>query len=59
MSGRRGRGRFYPHLGPTCLRDTGAAHAVVEQVGGRVETLEGEPLDYATPSEKRNSHFLV
>ncbi|WP_163560408.1 3'(2'),5'-bisphosphate nucleotidase CysQ [Halomonas sp. NO4] len=49
----------YPRLGPTCLWDTGAAQAVVEQAGGRVETLEGEPLSYATPSETLNPHFVV
>ncbi|MBF7052352.1 3'(2'),5'-bisphosphate nucleotidase CysQ [Halomonas sp. KAO] len=49
----------YPRLGPTCLWDTGAAHAVVEQAGGRVETLEGTPLSYATPSEKLNPYFIV
>ncbi|WP_447044901.1 3'(2'),5'-bisphosphate nucleotidase CysQ [Vreelandella sp. H-I2] len=49
----------YPRLGPTCLWDTGAAHAVVLYAGGRVETLEGETLSYANPSEKLNPHFVV
>lgn len=49
----------YPRLGPTCLWDTGAAQAVVEQAGGRVETLEGQPLSYAEPSEHLNPHFVV
>ncbi|MBT2787329.1 MULTISPECIES: 3'(2'),5'-bisphosphate nucleotidase CysQ [unclassified Halomonas] len=49
----------YPRLGPTCLWDTGAAHAVVLEAGGRVETLEGTPLSYATPSEKLNPYFVV
>ncbi|MDY7116688.1 3'(2'),5'-bisphosphate nucleotidase CysQ [Halomonas sp. SSL-5] len=54
-----GKADVYPRLGPTCLWDTGAAHAVVEQAGGRVETLEGEALDYAAPSEKLNPYFVV
>ena len=54
-----GKADVYPRLGPTCLGDTGAAQAVVEQAGGRVETLFGESLSYATPSEKLNPHFMV
>ncbi|MGM0927703.1 MAG: 3'(2'),5'-bisphosphate nucleotidase CysQ [Pseudomonadota bacterium] len=54
-----GQADVYPRLGPTCLWDTGAAHAVVEQAGGRVETLEGKALSYATPSEKLNPYFVV
>ncbi|WP_280564673.1 3'(2'),5'-bisphosphate nucleotidase CysQ [Chromohalobacter sp. 48-RD10] len=49
----------YPRLGPTCLWDTGAAQAVVEQAGGRVETLEGYILSYAAPEEHINPHFIV
>lgn len=54
-----GKADAYPRLGPTCLWDTGAAHAVVLQAGGKVETLEGAPLSYATPSEKLNPYFTV
>jgi 3'(2'), 5'-bisphosphate nucleotidase len=54
-----GKADVYPRFGPTCLWDTGAAQAVVEQAGGRVETLQGVPLSYATPSEKLNPHFVV
>ena len=54
-----GKADVYPRLGPTCLWDTGAAHAVVIQAGGRVETLESVPLSYATPSEKLNPYFIV
>ncbi|WP_245888676.1 3'(2'),5'-bisphosphate nucleotidase CysQ [Halomonas denitrificans] len=49
----------YPRLGPTCLWDTGAAQAVVEQAGGRVETLEGQPLRYASPEQHLNPYFVV
>ena len=54
-----GKADAYPRLGPTCLWDTGAAHAVVRYAGGRVETLEGEPLSYANPAEKLNPYFVV
>jgi len=54
-----GQADAYPRLGPTCLWDTGAAQAVVEQAGGRVETLEGDALSYATPKQHRNPYFLV
>lgn len=49
----------YPRLGPTSLWDTGAAHAVVLEAGGRVETLEGTALSYDNPSEKLNPYFVV
>src|SRR5690554_869618 len=54
-----GAADIYPRLGPTCLWDTGAAQAVVEQAGGKVETLEGQPLSYATPNQKLNPHFIA
>ena len=54
-----GKADAYPRLGPTCLWDTGAAQSVVCYAGGRVETLEGEPLSYVAPSEKLNPHFVV
>ncbi|QFU01717.1 3'(2'),5'-bisphosphate nucleotidase CysQ [Halomonas sp. THAF5a] len=54
-----GAADVYPRLGPTCLWDTGAAQAVVEQAGGRVDTLEGQPLSYATPAQHLNPHFIV
>lgn len=54
-----GKADAYPRLGPTCLWDTGAAQAVVEQAGGRVETFEGEALNYATPKQHLNPHFVV
>ncbi|QTF91424.1 3'(2'),5'-bisphosphate nucleotidase CysQ [Halomonas sp. BM-2019] len=54
-----GAADVYPRLGPTCLWDTGAAQAVVEQAGGRVVTLGGEPLSYATPARPLNPDFVV
>ncbi|MFC2993573.1 3'(2'),5'-bisphosphate nucleotidase CysQ [Halomonas tibetensis] len=54
-----GAADVYPRLGPTCIWDTGAAQAVVEQAGGRVETLAGQPLSYATPGQNLNPNFIV
>ena len=43
-----GRADFYPRLGPTSEWDTAAAHAVVRAAGGKIVTLDGEPLRYST-----------
>ncbi|MFH7587924.1 3'(2'),5'-bisphosphate nucleotidase CysQ [Oceanimonas smirnovii] len=50
---------IYPRLGPTSLWDTGAAQCVVEQAGGTVVQLNGEPLSYANTKEVLNPFFLV
>jgi 3'(2'), 5'-bisphosphate nucleotidase len=52
-----GSADVYPRLGPTSLWDTAAAQCVVEQAGGRVIRLTGEPLDYG--SEILNPFFIV
>ena len=36
----------YPRLGPTCEWDTAAGQCVLEQAGGQVVKLDGEPLEY-------------
>ncbi|TVP50564.1 MAG: 3'(2'),5'-bisphosphate nucleotidase, partial [Halomonas sp.] len=54
-----GEADVYPRLGPTCLWDTGAAHAVLLEAGGRVENLEGKALSYSNPNEKLNPYFVV
>ncbi|WMC11184.1 3'(2'),5'-bisphosphate nucleotidase CysQ [Oceanimonas pelagia] len=54
-----GKADVYPRLGPTSLWDTGAAQCVVEQAGGRVLQLNGEPLSYANTKEVLNPYFLV
>lgn len=41
-----GRADIYPRLGPTSEWDTGAAHAILIAAGGKVQTLEGWPLNY-------------
>lgn len=41
-----GQADIYPRLSPTSEWDTGAAQAVLEAAGGKVVTLEGNPLQY-------------
>lgn len=54
-----GEADLYPRLGPTCLWDTGAAHAVVNAAGGRLETPDGKVLTYDNTSETLNPWFVV
>jgi 3'(2'), 5'-bisphosphate nucleotidase len=54
-----GAADLYPRLGPTCLWDTGAAHAVVNAAGGAVETPEGAVLSYGNTAETLNPWFVV
>ena len=54
-----GSADLYPRLGPTSLWDTAAAQCVVEQAGGTVATLTGEPLGYDDPSAVLNPSFVV
>lgn len=49
---------FYPRLAPTMEWDTGAAHAVVLEAGGRVVNRQGEDLQY-NKENLLNPHFLV
>ena len=54
-----GEADLYPRLGPTCLWDTGAAHAVVNAAGGEIKTPEGIELSYGNTGEKLNPWFIV
>ena len=54
-----GKADFYPRLGPTSEWDTAAAHAVVLAAGGRIVTLDGEPLRYNQKASFLNPEFLV
>lgn len=49
---------FYPRIGPTMEWDTGAAHAVVLEAGGRVVDTSGEDLVY-NKENLLNPYFLV
>lgn len=53
-----GSADVYPRTGPTMEWDTAAAHAVVEQAGGSVTDLDGNPLQYNKPILK-NPGFVV
>lgn len=53
-----GKADLYPRIGPTCEWDTGAAHAVLEAAGGKVETLERRPLCYGK-EQLENPHFVA
>ena len=54
-----GRADVYPRLGPTSLWDTAAAQCVVEQAGGKVVQLSGEPLGYGNLAVILNPFFVV
>ena len=53
-----GAAHFYPRLGPTMEWDTAAAHAVVNEAGGRVCDLSGAELNY-NKADLHNPEFLV
>ncbi|MDX1756678.1 MAG: 3'(2'),5'-bisphosphate nucleotidase CysQ [Marinobacter sp.] len=53
-----GHADIYPRLGPTCEWDTGAAHAVLAAAGGKVETLDGQPLRYGK-EDVLNPYFVA
>jgi len=53
-----GRADLYPRLGPTCEWDTAAAHAVLAAAGGKVETLDGDPLRYGK-EDLLNPYFIA
>lgn len=54
-----GQADVYPRLGLTSLWDTAAAHAVVNEAGGEVVQLDGEPLSYSNTAEVLNPYFIV
>ena len=54
-----GSADVYPRLGPTSEWDTAAAQAVVEQAGGQVLKLDGNPLMYNQKEEILNPWFIV
>ena len=53
-----GAAHFYQRLGPTMEWDTAAAHAVVNEAGGRVCDLAGTELHY-NKADMHNPEFLV
>ncbi len=53
-----GQADVYPRLGPTSEWDTAAGQCVLEQAGGHVLKLDGEPLTYNAREEVLNPHFI-
>jgi 3'(2'), 5'-bisphosphate nucleotidase len=53
-----GNADVYPRLGPTSEWDTAAGQCVLEQAGGQVLKLDGEPLSYNAREEVLNPHFV-
>lgn len=53
-----GKAHLYPRLGPTMEWDTAAAHCVLNESGGSLSCIEGEPLLYNRP-DMRNPHFIA
>lgn len=50
---------IYPRLGPTSEWDTAAGQCIVEEAGGAVLNLDGEPLSYNARSTLENPGFIV
>ncbi|MEZ5871696.1 MAG: 3'(2'),5'-bisphosphate nucleotidase CysQ [Nitratireductor sp.] len=53
-----GEADLYPRFGPTMEWDTAAGHAVLSAIGGKVEEISGEPLQYGKPGY-RNPFFIA
>ncbi len=53
-----GQADVYPRLGPTSEWDTAAGQCVLEQAGGVVLKLDGQPLAYNEREEVLNPHFV-
>ncbi|MHA1553026.1 MAG: 3'(2'),5'-bisphosphate nucleotidase CysQ family protein, partial [Alphaproteobacteria bacterium] len=56
---------LYPRMGTTMQWDTAAGEAILRAAGGRVVTVEGEPLPYGPdldaigPDQFRNPWFIA
>jgi len=50
---------FYPCLGPTSEWDTAAAQCIIEQAGGHLTNIKGEPLRYNERETLINPWFIV
>lgn len=53
-----GAADLYPRLGRTMEWDIAAGHAILAGAGGRVETVDGDPLRYGKPNFE-NPHFIA
>ncbi len=50
---------FYPCLGPTSEWDTAAAQCIIEQAGGHLTNVKGDPLRYNERETLINPWFIV
>jgi len=46
-------------LGPTCIWDTAAGHALVVAAGGVVKQWNDSPLSYPEPAKTLNPFFIA
>ena len=53
-----GSADMYPRFGRTMEWDTAAGHAILNAAGGRVETVDGQPLTYGKAGYE-NPHFIA
>ncbi len=54
-----GKADIYPRFGSTSEWDTAAAQAIVEAAGGRLVTLDMQPMRYNMKESLLNPHFMV
>lgn len=56
----QGDADIYVRMGPTCIWDTAAGHAILSAAGGEVVHAEtGDPLNYSVPSQALNPNFVA
>jgi 3'(2'), 5'-bisphosphate nucleotidase len=55
----RGEAQLYPRFTPTSEWDTAAGQAVLEAAGGKVLTLQGDPLRYGKGGDNLNPYFVA
>ena len=55
----RGEAQLYPRFTPTSEWDTAAGQAVLEAAGGKVVTLDGQPLRYGKGGDNLNPFFVA
>ncbi len=54
-----GKADLYPRLGKTSEWDTAACQIIVEEAGGVMQSIAGEPLRYNTKESLLNPEFMV
>lgn len=55
----RGEAQLYPRFTPTSEWDTAAGQAVLEAAGGKVVTIDGDPLRYGKGGDNLNPFFVA